>query len=327
MPSALALVGDIGGTNARFALSDPAGGGELIAPRNYACAEAPSLEDCIEDYLAEVAPTRRPSAAQIAVAGPVTDGAITFTNGGWTLSEAGLRRRGFATARLMNDFAALATAAGGFRPADVVELGPGAAGEPDGCLAIVGAGTGFGAAAVIRDSGPEIILPTEGGHMSFAPVDEVEIEILRRLLRKFGRVSVERLLSGPGLQNIYLALDDIAGRPAREAPEPEAITTQALSGADPLCVETVARFCAIFGSVAGDFALGYGARGGVYIAGGIAPKILPLLQKSQFRARFEAKGRFETYMAAIPTRVVTHPHAALLGAERALRMAEMAGIG
>ena len=329
MRSVLALVGDIGGTNARFALSDLAGGGGLIAPRSYPCAEVASLEDAIEDYLKSAGATPRPATAMIAVAGPVTDGAITFTNGGWTLSEAGLGRRGFVSAKLINDFAALALAAGRLGGADVVDLGPGHSSHPGDSIAVVGAGTGFGAAALVRDGRAEMATATEGGHVSFAPVDEVEIEILSILARRFGRVSLERLLSGVGLQNLYGALAEISGRPdlAEAAPEPATITARALAGDDALCVQAVERFCAILGSAAGDFALAYGARGGVYVAGGVAPRILPLLQVSRFRERFEAKGRFKDYMATIPTRVVVHPFAALLGAERAIRMAETTRIG
>ncbi|MFI4973041.1 MAG: glucokinase, partial [Caulobacterales bacterium] len=165
-------------------------------------------------------------------------------------------------------------------------------------------------------------IATEGGHAAFAPGDAVEIEVLRLLGRRFGRVSIERILAGSGMANLRWALGRAAGG---EPPElaPEEIVRRAQAGGDALCSETLARFCGIYGSVAGDFALTYGARGGVFLGGGIAPGILEPLRASEFRKRFEAKGRFTGYMAAIPTRVITHPYATLLGAAMAAPIAAM----
>jgi len=327
MRERLALVGDIGGTNARFALTDltmadPAPP-ELISPRAYHCADFPQLEDAVEQYLKDVGGPR-PDAATLAVAGPVANGAITFTNGGWTLSEAELKRRGFAFARLINDFEAMALGSVALGPGDVVRIGPDVAGQPGRPVMVVGAGTGLGVAGLAYGEGGAVACATEGGHVSFAPADEVEIGVLRVLMHRFGRVSLERLLSGPGLQNLYAALAEVEGRTDRMGapPSPDLITGRALDGSDPFCAAVVERFCAILGTAAGDFALGSGALGGVYIAGGIAPRILPLLKASRFRERFEAKGRFEAYMRPIPTAVIVHPYAALLGARHALRMAE-----
>jgi glucokinase len=314
----LALVGDIGGTNARFALVAPDSEPALIAPQSLPLAEQASLEAAVDAYLAAHRSIGRPSRAVVAVAGPTRDGAVTLTNRGWTISEAGLRAQGFAAARLINDFAALAYAAPALGPDETATIGPDLPGAPDGAIAVLGPGTGLGVGGLARGPAGEAVLATEGGHVAFAPVDEVEIEILRRLSDRFGRASLERILSGPGLQNLYLAMSEVGGGPA-EAPLPQEITAAAAAGADPFCVEVVERFCAILGSAAGDFALAYGARGGVLIAGGIPPRILPLLRAGAFRARFEAKGRFRSYMEAIPTRVIVHPFAALVGAARALR--------
>jgi glucokinase len=315
---ALGLVGDIGGTNARFALADLSSPcPRLISPRTFVCDRFASAYAAIDTYLtASGGP--RPQAAVIAVAGPVTGGEISFTNGAWRLSEQALVANGFSTARLINDFAALALGAAALGPEERRPIGPTAAAGAGETIAVVGAGTGFGVGAVVWDGGRPFALTTEGGHASFAPDDEIEDEVLAVLRRRFGHVSIERLLSGPGLQNLYGALADCYGAPT-EPPEPEEITRQALAGEDPRSLETLDRFCAIFGSVAGDFALSFGARGGVYLAGGIAPAIQEHLQNSDFRRRFEAKGRFEGYMRTIPTSIILQPHAALIGAAEQLR--------
>lgn len=179
-------------------------------------------------------------------------------------------------------------------------------------IAVIGPGTGFGASALVRGGGQVIAMATEGGHASFAPDDDVEREILRVLAAEFAHVSVERVLSGPGLKTLHGALNAIDGI-SESIEDPAEITERALRGETPFA-RTLDRFCAILGSVAGDFALYYGARSGVYIAGGIAPSILPILERSAFRRRFEAKGRFQSYLSAIPTNVIVHEHAAFLGA-------------
>ena len=158
-------------------------------------------------------------------------------------------------------------------------------------------------------------MPSEGGHACFPPGDPVEDEILRILRRRYDRVSIERLICGPGLLNMHRALAEIDGRETH-IDDPAEITETALADPNTPCGATLARFCAILGAVAGDIALTTGARGGVYIAGGIVPRILPFIKASPFRQRFERKGRFKDYMAAIPTKVIMHKHAALLGAAR-----------
>lgn len=314
----LGLVGDIGGTNARFALTDLSSPNpRLISPRTFVCDRFASAHAAIDSYLAGLG-RPRPEAAVIAVAGPVASGETSFTNGAWRLSEQALATHGFSSARLINDFAALALGAAALRPDELQPIGSVTMADSGETIAVVGAGTGFGVGAVVWDQGRAFALTTEGGHASFAPDNEIEDEVLAILRRRFGHVSVERLLSGPGLQNLYGALADCYGAPA-EPPEPEEITRQALAGEDPRSVETLDRFCAIFGAVAGDFALSFGARGGVYLAGGIAPVIQDHLPGSDFRRRFEAKGRFEGYMRAIPTSIILQPHVALIGAAEQLR--------
>jgi glucokinase len=301
------MVGDIGGTNARFGLVGP--GGAVSHIREYVDADYGRAEDAIAAYLKAEGAGTQPSQVRIAVAGPVIDGTIRFTNNHWTLSERGLRNMGFGVAGLLNDFAALALAAPVMTAHELHRLGPRAEAEPGGTLVVMGPGTGLGVSAL---AGGKTVLTTEGGHTAFAPGDEVEDEVLRRLRAKFGRVSIERLLSGQGICNLHRALADMADRPV-ETDDPAAITKAALAG-DPASLDTLMRFCGILGAVAGDLALSFGATGGVYIAGGIPPRILDLLDASPFRARFEDKGRFKPYVARIPTQVIVHPHAALVGA-------------
>ena len=312
----LGLVGDIGGTNARFALVDFDGADpRLIEPTSYRGEDYGTAEDAIEHYLAKMG-LRRPEQAVVAVAGPIEHGTVNFTNSDWTLSEDGLRRTGgFRSARLINDFTAQALAAPRLVPKDLRQIGPlPTSGEGD--LAILGPGTGFGAAGMVRRHGVETPLATEGGHIAFAPGDETEIEILRALTKRFGRCSIERILSGPGMEDLHVVLGEIEGRHVDELTAKQ-ITEHGVAG-DSCCKATIDRFCAILGASAGDLALALGARGGVFIAGGIAPRIVDLLDQGPFRARFEAKGRLSDYTKAIPTHVVMNPHTALIGAAVAM---------
>ena len=202
-------------------------------------------------------------------------------------------------------------------PEDQLEsLGGPVDGDPHCTVAVLGPGTGFGVSALVRDAaGKEMAMPSEGGHACFPPGDPVEDEILRILRRRYDRVSIERLICGPGLLNMHRALAEIDGRETH-IDDPAQITATALADPNSPCGATLARFCAILGAVAGDIALTTGARGGVYIAGGIVPRILPFIKTSPFRQRFERKGRFKEYMQDLPTKVIMHKHAALLGAAR-----------
>jgi glucokinase len=310
-PHATALVGDVGGTNCRLALAQCVDGQvSLTNPTRYKCADFASAEEAIDLYLTSMH-WRPPIAAVIAIAGPVSGGVVKSTNMPWRMSEAALQAYGVGKAKLINDYTALALSVDQLTEADLADIGPKLAGDLTQTVAVIGAGTGFGAGALARGVGGPTAIATEGGHVSFAPVDEVEIEILRLLTRRFGRVSIERLLSGPGLANLRWALSEIEGRPLGDLPS-EDIVCEAEAG-DLLCQHALHRFCAIYGSVAGDVALIYGARGGVLLGGGIAPGIAKHLQNGAFRRRFEDKGRFSGYLAAIPTRMIMHAYAALLG--------------
>ncbi|WP_372708255.1 glucokinase [Brevundimonas sp.] len=309
------LVGDVGGTNARFALAHRVQGKPVLEHHDSFPAETyPTFLEGVRAFIDGCAV--KPTGGVIAVAGPVTDGEIDLTNSPWGVSEAELRTLGLNPVRLINDFEALAWGAPAVSQDHLASLGGPEEGEPHAAIAVLGPGTGFGVSALVRDiHGNEIAMPSEGGHACFAPGDAVEDEILRILRRRYDRVSIERLICGPGLLNMHRALAEIDGRESH-IDDPAQITAEALADNNSPCGATLVRFCAILGAVAGDIALTTGARRGVYIAGGIAPRILPFLQASPFRERFERKGRYQDYMAAIPTHVILHKHAALLGAAR-----------
>jgi len=307
------LAGDIGGTHARFAILDRSDSAcwrlrdGLDLPDDFA-----SFADALRHYLNSIDRRRAPDAIVLAVAGPVVGGRVSLTNRKWQISETELRSSGFRAAHLINDFAALAYAADRLEPSDLRCIGPDVPAAPEATITILGAGTGFGVSCLARYRGHPVPLATEGGHTGFAPEGPEEIAILDTLAQRFRRVSVERILSGPGLENLSRALDEIAGRTVRPLSAAEIVEHAAQGDVD--CRATLSRFCAIFGAVAGDIALAHGARGGVLIAGGIAGKIEPYLTQGSFRERFEAKGRLSSFVKSIPTRLIVNSDAALLGA-------------
>lgn len=312
------LVGDIGGTNVRLAVADLSGP-TISAPKALPRAGHPTFEGVVDLYLEEHGGPM-PDAIVVAVAGPIKDGKVKLTNGQWTLDEAVLRAKGFANARLINDYAALGYAVEHLSGDDLATVGGNHPGIPGDTVGVVGAGTGLGVSALVRDSFSSAVMVTEGGHIAFAPVDETEFEILKVLLERFPRVSVERVLSGPGLANIYWALSRIFGHKEPVQLSPEEVTTCAIAATDRIAVKALDVFCGIYGRFAGDMALAFGARGGIYLGGGIAPKLLDQLNGGTFRRCFEEKGRFNAYVGIVPTKVIMHPYAALLGsAEAAIR--------
>jgi glucokinase len=311
----IGLVGDVGGTNARFALARRRDGRLVIdQPRSVRAADFASGDDAVKAYLAGLGLSAPPAVAVIAAAGPVEDGAVSFTNNTrWRFSQTGLAQAcGFSRARLINDFTAQALAIAHFQDQDLRRIGAPGPAPARGTAVILGPGTGFGVSARVDDGQTRAIATGEGGHVGFSPSDEVEIEIARRLMARHGRVSIERILSGPGLLTLYQILAELRGEDAPCA-APDEVTQKALAG-EPLCRMALERFCAILGAVAGDFALAYGAKAGVYISGGIAPGVFDILAASDFRRRFEAKGRMSEYLKPIATFVVTQPFVALIGA-------------
>ena len=314
------LVGDIGGTNVRLAVADLSNGKPVIStPMSLPRAGHPTFEGVVDLYLQQSGGPV-PDAIVVAVAGPIKDGKVKLTNGQWIIDEAVLIGKGFKYARLINDYAALGYAVEHLEGDDLIAVGGNQPGIPGETVGVVGAGTGLGVSALVRDAFGSAVMVTEGGHIAFAPVDPVELDILKVLQDKYPRVSVERVLSGPGLANIHWALARLGGAKTPDVLPPEAVSRCAVEATDPLAVQAMDVFCGIYGRFAGDMALAFGARGGIYLGGGIAPKLLPQLNSGTFRRAFEEKGRFVSYVGIVPTKVIVHPYAALLGsAEAAIR--------
>ena len=320
--SELALIADIGGTNARFALTDLTSPEvAIIEPRALAGEKFASLQHAAEHYLAEVGV--KPRRAALAVASPVDRDEIRLTNRAWSFSRAELQQTlGLDELRMLNDFGAVAWAIPALGPEDRVHLyGPDPA-TAHGPVSVVGPGTGLGVGLLIGS--PEHgwqAVETEGGHVTFAPIGDEEHRIARWLEARFGRPSTERVLSGDGLSHIHAALQGTEGGPrdGRTVPlrDPADIVAAALDGHDLDARRALARFCSVLGSVAGDAALIHGARR-IVIAGGIVPRFIPFLRTSAFRERFLAKGRFSTWLEAVTIEVIVHPNPGLLGAAVAL---------
>lgn len=310
------LLGDVGGTHARFALRTSAG---IERVEVLACAAFPSLQEAVAHYLAEVG---RPAVrhAAVGIANPVYGDAVRMTNHHWAFSIEAVRRAlGLTTFVVLNDFAALARALPLLPASELRQVGGGPA-APDAPLALLGAGTGLGVSGLIPDGrGGWVPLAGEGGHVSFAPYDEREVAVWRIARERFGgHVSAERLLSGPGLEFLHQALAQIDAT-AAAALRAADISERGLAGSDPLCVQTLTLFCTLLGTVAADLAITLGARGGVYIGGGIVPRLGAFFARSPFRTRFEDKGRTSAYLRDIPVWVIHSPHPALLGAATALQ--------
>lgn len=324
MPTArppLALIADIGGTNARFALLEIEGEAGPVESHTIKVRDYPGLAEAAEAYFALVSPARRPHAAMVAIAAPPIGDTITMANSGWVFSLADVRERlGLESLTAINDFAAVSWAMLEL-PADrLLRIGTVPMERRFGRFAAVGSGTGLGVGAVSSDAdGRMHVAATEGGHVAFAPLSDEEDALLAALRERFGRVSYERLLSGPGLMNIYQCL----GGGERQ---PEEILARAASAADPTAQRTVEHFCAILGSFAGDVALVHGAWDGVFLSGGILVSLRDSLAASRFRERFEAKGRFAGRLAAVPTLLALDTSLGLRGAAAALR-AELADPG
>nr|WP_284701034.1 glucokinase [Rhodoplanes tepidamans] len=302
------LLADIGGTNARFALMTD----RLGAIRHLPVAEYPGPKDAIATFLRADAPGATLAGAVLAVAAPVEGETVRFTNSPWVIDVAELRAAfGIPRVVLVNDFEAVAWSLPSLRPEDLRPVGGGVA-VPGGPMVVLGPGTGLGVAGLVPDLHGPVVVPTEGGHATLATTTEREAEIVAVLRRRYGHVSNERALSGPGLEALHAAVAAVDGVtvPERRAAE---ITRLAEQGGCPVCRAAVETFCAMLGSVAGDLALIFRARGGVFIAGGIVPRFGDRFRATGFRSRFESKGRFEPYLAEIPTAVITHSDVAFLG--------------
>ncbi len=303
------LLADIGGTNARFALETAPG--EIASVQVYPCADYPGVAEVIKKYLKDTK-IGRVNHAAIAIANPVDGDQVSMTNHDWSFSiEATRRALGFDTLLVVNDFTALAMALPGLTDMQRVQVGGGTR-RPNSVIGLLGPGTGMGVSGLIPADDRWIALGSEGGHATFAPADEREDIVLQYARKKWSHVSFERVAAGPGIEVIYRAL---AGRDKKRVAanvDTIEIVKRALEG-EPLAAESVDVFCGILGTFAGNIAVTLGALGGIYIGGGVVPRLGEFFARSSFRKRFEAKGRFEAYLQNVPTYVITAEYPAFLG--------------
>ena len=321
------MLADIGGTNARFALSEVEGG-EVGAITHARVAEFATVHDAMADFLARRPKGESIKAAVLAVAGPVTNNRCVMTNSPWVIDGAELRQAfGFDSVQVLNDFEALAWSLPDLKAGDLFELGAHtrSVSEPSQELRqkprqeprqeprlVMGPGTGFGVSCLVERNSVRLPIITEAGHATLPAECEREAQVIHQIRQRFGHVSIEQALSGSGLRHLYEALVDIEGAqvPKRDA---AAITKAAIEGSCDVSRTTLDMFCAFLGSVAGNLAMTFGARGGVYIAGGIVPRFPDFLATSDFRRRFESKGRFQDYLRGIPTSIIVRPDASFVG--------------
>jgi len=310
------LVADVGGTHARFGVVE-APGAAVRDVKVLRTGDFAGPAEAARAYLgARPAGQPAPRAAAFAVATPVEREPIVLTNARWSFTRAQLQRAlGVERLRVLNDFEALALALPALGDAQLRVLGPWP--PPPGTRAVVGPGTGLGVAGLVATPAGWHSVPGEGGHATLAAGDDYELAVIAHARREFAHVSAERLLSGLGLPVLHRAVAAVEGMaaPALDAP---AIVQAALDGSDALAVRTLDTFCALLGGFAGNVALTFGARGGLYVGGGIVPRFAERFAASRFRERFEAKGRFAGYLAAIPTPLIVDPYAPLAGAAAAL---------
>jgi glucokinase len=323
------LAGDLGGTKTNLAIYDPEKGERApLQEATFASATFPSLEALVQTFLAQVKyPVER---ASIGVAGPVTNGKATVTNLPWTMDQHEMAKTlGLKSVRLLNDLEAIATAVPYLLPEDLQTL---TAGEPmrHGNIAVIAPGTGLGEAFLTWEGTRYHTHASEGGHSDFAPTNTSEVTLLRYLLDRMDHVSYERVCSGRGLPNIYACLKDAATAPEpawltkllAEAPDPTPVIVRAgqddgtPAGEEPsaLCRATLKMFISIMGAEAGNLALKVMATGGVYVGGGIPPRILPMLRNDGFMVSFKRKGRFADLLNRVPVHVILNPKIALIGA-------------
>jgi glucokinase len=311
------LIADIGGTNARFALVG--NDGKTHAVLRLACRDFPTLVDAGRHYLRHIGDAAPPAAGAIAVASPVAGDEVRMTNHVWSFSIEETRRQlGLETLDVINDFVAIALGVPHLVDEDLVKIG---SGQPlaHAAIGVLGPGTGLGVSAMIPAGLGWAPLTSEGGHVTAPASDDREAAVLaivrrrRRQAGKDGHVSAERVISGPGMVNLYTAIAELDGLPPDPAITPPDCTKRAMDGSCPIAVKAVAMFCEMLGTVAANLALTLNARGGIYVAGGIVPQLGDAFVQSGFRRRFEDKGRFGGYLAGIPTWMVVEPLPAFVG--------------
>jgi glucokinase len=317
----LGLVADVGGTNVRIALTALNGSRphRLLEPRYYRTADFTGVVDVTLNYLSQV--RTQPRVAAFALAGIVRGEQVSITNCAWDFSIAEARQRlSLEQLFAVNDFAAIGWALPELEGKDQVALGgewkPGL--PADGTVAVLGPGTGLGVSAVQLDHGRPMVFATEGGHIAVAPGNDEEMRVLRCLQQRFGHVSYERVLSGPGLSNLYAILCSLNSYEVGDT-SPESITRRAAQGGDPMSLRAVDLFCEWLGAFSGDAALMLGAWDGVYLAGGLVTALLDPLRRGIFRQRFEEKGRLSQALTGVPTVAIVRSDLGLVGAAKALR--------
>lgn len=333
MSATVVLAADVGGTTTRVLLADSDGARcTTLREQHYVSADWPDLLPILEDFLAAPASSPaapRPTRACLAIAGPIDDDGDAqqahVTNLPWTLDSRSLAQRlGIPHLTLINDFAAIGHGIAALDADDLLTLQAGEP-QPRAPRAVLGAGTGLGQSILVWREGHYDVLPTEGGHVDFAPQNDQQMHLLNGLRAEYGHVSCERLCSGPGLAHIYRFLQERRGIAVPDAiaqafAEPSlndpaaAISRMALAGSDALARESLTEFVRIYGAQAGNLALSCLSFGGLYVAGGIAPRILPALTDGEFLRAFNAKGRMEKLMRRVPLHIVVHPTPGLLGA-------------
>jgi glucokinase len=317
------VVVDIGGTNARFAIAEFNGSvARLSAVRRFGTAEFSNLGAAWQSFARELGGDI-PKAASIAVAGGLGGDTVKLANSPWIIRPRGLHEElGIEQLTLVNDFGAMAHAIDNLADEDLEVIAGPSGGRPhDGVISVVGPGTGLGVAMVLRRDGQHHVIETEGGHIDFAPLDAIEEKILDRLRGRHLRVSVERIVSGPGLANIYEALAAIEGAPAQMRDD-ATLWADAIDGSDQLASNALDRLCMSFGSVAGDIALAQGASA-VVITGQLSRRIADRLRSGSFIDRFCSKGRYRSRMEAMPILLCRHPEPGLLGAAAAFQKEHM----
>ncbi len=304
------VLGDVGGTNVRFAVFRNG----IVGPiAHMSVADYPQFADALAAFLTDQAYRSSIRRALFGVAGVVANGHCALTNNPWIVAADELRSRfGFSEVHIVNDFEAVAWSLPDLTDSDLRAIG-GRQPKKGAPMIVLGPGTGLGVAAYLpRERGGGLVVRSEGGHATLPSGSSREDAIVATLRQKFGHVSAERALSGHGLENLYHAIAALESQavPERTAAE---ITAAALAGTCPICRAALETFCALLGAVAGNLALSFGAQGGVYIAGGIVSHFRDFLAQSQFRARFEAKGRLSSYVAAIPVYLILHDDPAFVG--------------
>jgi glucokinase len=317
------LAGDVGGTKTALAvLEESSAARRIVREATLPSREIESFADTVATFVSS-APAIRVRAACFGVAGPVVDGRVVTTNLPWELEESRLARVLGCPVRLLNDLEAAATGVLDLHEEDFLMLQTGQL-RPGRHMAMIAAGTGLGEALMIWDGRRYHVVASEGGHVDFAPRDDVEVDLLRFLRAEFGHVSYERVLSGPGLHHIYRFLQMRAGHAAPDwlrhrlgSEDPSAVISQvALAGDDPVCMEALDLFVSIYGAEAGNLALKAVAMGGIVVGGGIAPRIRARLTEGRFVKAFLSKGRFEELLATVPIKVALDARAPLWGAAR-----------